>query len=139
MNHVPSSHRDQCDPEADGSQLIELSDGTIATIPAAQIPQIALLLQNSLVQRVFEQSQRMDVPTESSFALLELHVIEAKPATRDRLTSLSCNLTECGWAVLLCEDDVLRQMKTQIDRVLAERLFHLALTNERAGLVQRTP
>ena len=64
--------------EADGSYAIEMSDGSVAIIPRDQVPVVAVTLQRAVAQRVFAQSQRLDIPTESTLALTELHLDEVK-------------------------------------------------------------
>lgn len=108
-------------PEDDGSHGVELADGSVAIIPADQIPDIVQALQLGLAQRVFAQSQQFAHPTESTLALPEFQLTDARVATRGRSISLACNLTEYGWVSFQSEDDVLRQMKDKIDQILMER------------------
>jgi hypothetical protein len=107
--------------EDDGSHVIELADGSIAVVPADQIPAVVQALQWGLVQRVFAQSQQFGHPTESTLALREFHLTDARVATLGRSTNLACNLSEYGWVAFLSEDAVLRQMKERIDQVLMQR------------------
>jgi hypothetical protein len=107
--------------EDDGSHVLELADGSVAIIPADQIPAIVQALQWGLAQRVFAQSQQFTNPTESILALRELHLTDARVAALGRSTNLVCNLSECGWVAFLGEDAVLRQMKERIDEVLKQR------------------
>jgi hypothetical protein len=44
--------------EHDGSHGVELADGSVAIIPADQIPAVVQALQWGLAQRVFAQSQQ---------------------------------------------------------------------------------
>jgi hypothetical protein len=107
--------------EADDSHVIELSDGSEAVIPAAQVPVVVQALQWGLAQRVFAQSQQFSNPTESSLALREFHLTDARVAALGRSTNLACNLSEYGWVAFLSEDAVLRRMKDTIDEILMER------------------
>jgi hypothetical protein len=70
---------------------------------------------------VFAQSQQFANPTESTLALPELHLMDARVAAFGRSTNLVCNLSECGWVAFLSEDAVLRQMKDKIDEILIQR------------------
>jgi hypothetical protein len=108
-------------PEDDGSHIVELSNGSVAVIPADQISAVIQALQWGLAQRVFAQSQQFEHATDSNLALQEFHVTDARVATRDRSTNLVCNLSEYGWVAFLSEDEVLRQMKEKIDQVLMDR------------------
>jgi hypothetical protein len=107
--------------EDDGSHAVELADGSVVIIPADQIPAIVQALQWGLAQRVFAQSQQFDQPTDSTLALREFHLTDARVATQGRSTNLACNLSEYGWVAFLSEDAVLRQMKERIDQVLRDR------------------
>ena len=108
-------------PEDDGSHVVELANGSAAVIPADQIPALVQALQWGLAQRVFAQSQQFEHPTDSTLALREFHLTDARVATRGRSISLACNLSEYGWVSFLSEDLVLRQMKERIDQVLMHR------------------
>jgi hypothetical protein len=108
-------------PEDDGSHIVELADGSVAIIPADQIPAIVQALQWGLAQRVFAQSQQFAHPTESTLALREFNLTDVRVATRGRSTSLACKLSEYGWVSFLSEDAVLREMKDRIDQVLLQR------------------
>lgn len=108
-------------PEDDGSHGVELSDGSVAIIPADQVPAVIQALQWGLAQRVFAQSQQFAHPTESTLALPEFRLTDARVAIRGRSISLACNLNEYGWVSLLSEDAVLRQMKEKVDEVLMQR------------------
>jgi hypothetical protein len=107
--------------EDDGSHVVELADGSVAVIPADQVPALVQALQWGLARRVFAQSQQFANPTESTLALPELHLMDAQVAAVGRSTNLVCNLSECGWVSFLSEDAVLRQMKDKIDQVLLQR------------------
>jgi hypothetical protein len=107
--------------EDDGSHALDLADGSVAIIPANQIPAIIQALQWGLAQRVFAQSQQFEHPTESTLALREFHLTDARVAAVGRSTNLVCNLSEFGWVSFLSEDAVLRQMKNKIDEILIQR------------------
>jgi hypothetical protein len=107
--------------EPDGSHVIELADGSEAVIPAAQVPAVVQALQWGLAQRVFAQSQQFAAPTESTLALREFHLTDARVATLGRSTNLACNLSEYGWVAFLSEEAVLLQMKEKIDEILVHR------------------
>jgi hypothetical protein len=102
-------------PGDDGSHGVELSDGSVAIIPAHQIPAIIAALQWGLAQRVFAQSQQFAQPTDAGLALQEFQLADVLVATRGRSISLACNLGEYGWVSLLSEDEVLRDMKDRIN------------------------
>jgi hypothetical protein len=108
--------------EADGSHTIELSGGLIAVIPRDQVHLVAMTLQKAVAQRVFAQGRRLDIPTESTLALAELRLEDAAPAMVDGVTNLACNLRGCGWVAFLCEDDVLRNLKAAVEKVLLARV-----------------
>jgi hypothetical protein len=106
--------------EGDGSHALELADGSVAIIPADQIPAVVQALQRGLVQSVFAQSRQF-ARAPDTLALPELHLTDARVAAVDRSTNLVCNLSEYGWVAFLSEDAVLRQMKEMIDEVLKRR------------------
>jgi len=108
-------------PEDDGNHVVELADGSVAIIPAHQIPALIQALQGGLAQRVFAQSQQFAQPTDAGLALQEFQLVDVRVATRGRSISLACNLSEYGWVSLLSEDEVLRDMKDRIDQILLQR------------------
>ena len=107
--------------EDDGSHVVELADGSVAIVPADQIPALIQALQGGLAQRVFAQSQQFAQPTEATLALREFHLTDARVASRARATNLACNLGEFGWVIFVSEDAVLRQMQDRIGEVLVQR------------------
>jgi hypothetical protein len=120
---VPSSPATsvRATPEDDGSHILELANGSIAAVPADQIPAVIQALQWGLAQRVFAQSKAFAEPTDANVAFREFHMTDVRTAARGRSTNLACNLSEFGWVVFLGEDAVLRQLREKIDRVLMER------------------
>ncbi len=106
--------------EPDGSHVIEMGDEE-AVIPADCVVRVQAALQVALSNRVMAQARRLDVPTEATLSLIELHLLEARPAPKGTETNLLCNLREIGWLAFAASDDALRQLRGVIDGVLNDR------------------
>jgi hypothetical protein len=112
--------------KSDGSHVLQVKNtrgrATTVVIPATMIPVIETALQRALLERVYSVAKIGELTTGAT--LPHLRIEQVATGHLGSATSLCIRTPQMGWASLEASDDVLLQMKAEIDVVLSSRVKH---------------